>query len=277
MPGFSKKFKKIFCLLIIILIGSVGLIAGAAQINLSSPGQGVESPAGMVARAYQIALGFAGVAAFGVAIYGAIKYTISGAIPSQQKEAKEWIFGAVWGIVLLLAAYLILYTINPDLVNLRDPGINVLPTLAPFPSSTAGQESLAGFVDLRAGSDAEIREDLIRISDAKIRVNKPAPQTSLDGIRLNTVQGILSLWENCGQCDLVITGGTESGHESGTYSHDNGYKIDLRPNSALDNAINNRIAASCQIPPPANSNCAGTDGNIYRYETDHWDVCFQCR
>ena len=82
--------------------------------------ESAKNPAGLVARFYQIALGLAGAAALGVLIFGAILWTVSGAVTGKQ-DALEWIKGALWGLVLLLGAYLILWTINPDLVNLKDP------------------------------------------------------------------------------------------------------------------------------------------------------------
>jgi hypothetical protein len=78
-----------------------------------------KDPAGLVGSFYKIALGLAGAAALGVLIYGAILWTLSGAVTSKQ-DAKEWISGALWGLVLLLGAYLILYTINPRLVKIGE-------------------------------------------------------------------------------------------------------------------------------------------------------------
>ncbi len=75
---------------------------------------------GLVNNFYGIALGLAGASALGVLIYGAILWTLSGAVTSKQ-DALEWIWGAIWGLVLLLGAYLILNTINPDLVSLQEP------------------------------------------------------------------------------------------------------------------------------------------------------------
>lgn len=77
------------------------------------------SPAGLIARFYQIALGLVGAAALGVLIYGAILWTLSGMVTAKQ-DALEWIKGAVWGVMLLLGAYLILHTINPNLVKLGE-------------------------------------------------------------------------------------------------------------------------------------------------------------
>ncbi|PIU98446.1 hypothetical protein COS61_01390 [Candidatus Wolfebacteria bacterium CG03_land_8_20_14_0_80_40_12] len=79
----------------------------------------IKTPADLVQNFYKIALGLAGAAAFGVLIYGAILWTVSGAVSSKQ-DARERITGALWGLLLLLAAYLILWTINPELVNLKD-------------------------------------------------------------------------------------------------------------------------------------------------------------
>ena len=95
------------------------VLADSPTIELTYPWSEAENPADLVSRFYQIALGLAAAAAFGVLIYGAILWTLSGAVTSKE-DAKEWIYGAVWGLVLLLGAYLILWTINPDLVNLGE-------------------------------------------------------------------------------------------------------------------------------------------------------------
>ncbi|MEK9168417.1 MAG: L,D-transpeptidase [Patescibacteria group bacterium] len=74
----------------------------------------------LVSQFYKIALGLAGASALGVLIYGSILWTLSGAVTSKQ-DAMEWISGALWGLALLLGAYLILNTINPQLTILGDP------------------------------------------------------------------------------------------------------------------------------------------------------------
>ena len=228
-------------------------------------------PGPLVGRFYTIALGLAAAAALGVLIYGAILWIVSGAV-SSKKEAMEWISGAVWGLVLLLGAYLILYTINPDLVKLKGP--EELMKSMKIESAAPSPQAVAGTPASKAGSDAEIRQKLSQVSGGKITVNYPEPRTSLNGLQPSTISGILSLWNSCGQCDLVITAGTETAyHAPGEFGHASGYKLDLRPSNELNSAIYNRIGTS---NPPVNTNLAGRDGNTYRYETDHWDVCFQC-
>lgn len=60
--------------------------------------------------------------------------------------------------------------------------------------------------------------------------------TSYDGLREATVQGAITLKGACG-CALTITGGTETGHAGGTYSHANGYKLDFRKASGIDSYV----------------------------------------
>ncbi len=93
----------------------------------------------LVNNFYNIALGLGAASAFGVLIYGAILWTMSGAVTSKQ-DAMEWISGAIWGLVLLLGAYIILYTINPQLIELNEPILKKIeiPTQTQPTSATSG-------------------------------------------------------------------------------------------------------------------------------------------
>jgi len=63
------------------------------------------------------AIGIGGVIALGVIVYGGILYTASAGNSSVKGEAKEWIKAAVYGLLLLIGAYLILNTINPTILG----------------------------------------------------------------------------------------------------------------------------------------------------------------
>ena len=78
---------------------------------------------GLVARFYNIGLGLVGFTAFGAIIFGAIKYTLSQGNPAKMQDALAWIWGAVWGIILLLGGWLLLNTINPEIVRLESPDL----------------------------------------------------------------------------------------------------------------------------------------------------------
>jgi len=69
---------------------------------------------------YRFALLACGITAFIAILYGAIKYVTSAGDSSKASDAKDRITSALWGILILLAAVLILRTINPDLVSLKN-------------------------------------------------------------------------------------------------------------------------------------------------------------
>ncbi|KAK0465579.1 uncharacterized protein EV420DRAFT_1514993 [Desarmillaria tabescens] len=96
--------------------------------------------------------------------------------------------------------------------------------------------------------------------------------TSYEGIRSSTVNGVITLKQASGSSSLVITGGTEVGHASGTYSHANGYKVDVRHASVVDNYIKThftRIANRDGYPQ-----WQAASGNIYCDEGSHWDITY---
>ncbi|MDP2650826.1 MAG: hypothetical protein Q8P04_01900, partial [bacterium] len=53
-------------------------------------------------------------------VFGGILYTVSAGNASKQDDAKQWITGALIGLLLLFGSYLILNTINPELTKLND-------------------------------------------------------------------------------------------------------------------------------------------------------------
>lgn len=98
------------------------LLATAISINPNLPGVtnvSQSGPAGWVVSFYNFALIISGILAFGAVVYGGILYATSAGNASKQAEGRSWIMSALIGILLLAAAYLILKTINPNLVNLK--------------------------------------------------------------------------------------------------------------------------------------------------------------
>jgi len=63
------------------------------------------------------ALEIAGVLAFAMIVYAGFQYLTSGGNTAQQKDAQERIVNAIIGIILLFAFYIILHTINPDILS----------------------------------------------------------------------------------------------------------------------------------------------------------------
>ncbi len=78
---------------------------------------------------YAFSIGITGFLALGIAIFGGLLYFLSRGNPAKTAEAKEWIGAGFWGILILLMAYIILVTINPQLVGLKE--ISFAPTAVP--------------------------------------------------------------------------------------------------------------------------------------------------
>ncbi|KAG9118287.1 hypothetical protein FRC07_007266, partial [Ceratobasidium sp. 392] len=88
--------------------------------------------------------------------------------------------------------------------------------------------------------------------------------TSYEYILSGTVSGVTTL-KNASGCPITITGGTETGHASGTYSHWNGYKVDVSINPCITNYVHRNFRKI------DSTHWKSAAGNIYHYEGNHWD------
>jgi hypothetical protein len=96
--------------------------------------------------------------------------------------------------------------------------------------------------------------------------------TSFDGVRQATVTGAITLKRASG-CALTITGGTEVGHASGTYSHYNGYKLDFSRTTCLTSWVHGTYAY-IGLRGDGAPMYEAASGNIYADEGSHWDVTY---
>lgn len=72
-----------------------------------------------LSKIYILGIGLAGVLAVLVIVIGGIQYIGSGMSPSGKTDAKDKITNAILGLLLALISWLILNTIDPNLVSLR--------------------------------------------------------------------------------------------------------------------------------------------------------------
>lgn len=72
---------------------------------------------------YYFFLSIGGILTFVMLVWGGFKWLTSAGNPGGIGEAKDIIFSALIGLVLLLGSYLILSTINPSLVVIQVPGL----------------------------------------------------------------------------------------------------------------------------------------------------------
>ncbi|HVN26584.1 MAG TPA: pilin [Candidatus Paceibacterota bacterium] len=113
---------------------------GPTPISLSFPGQYIVTtstpPGYLISNFYHFMILAGALIALGAIVYGGIKYVISAGNPSGQSDAKERLADAFLGLTLLVCAYLVLYTINPNLVELGLP--NLSPISVATPPQTGG-------------------------------------------------------------------------------------------------------------------------------------------
>ncbi|HVM76811.1 MAG TPA: pilin [Candidatus Paceibacterota bacterium] len=111
------------------------------HISLNLPGPNgpaaTSSPGDIINGFYNFALLIGGLLAFGAIVYGGVRYMAGAGNPSAQSDAKEWIWSALLGLALLAGAYMILYLINPALVNLSLPSLQSI-NLPPPSEGTGG-------------------------------------------------------------------------------------------------------------------------------------------
>lgn len=96
--------------------------------------------------------------------------------------------------------------------------------------------------------------------------------TSFEQINATTVNGVITLKRASG-CSITITGGTETGHASGTYSHWNGYKVDVGMTSCVTNYVHRNFAYQGKRGDGAPL-YKSSAGNLYADEGSHWDITY---
>jgi len=132
--------KKVFQKIIVFLISVFGMLnfaSNALALELTWP----PSPRGLilgdtsqitdlVRYFYEWGVAIGGIAAFIALVWAGFQYLTSAGDPGRMKDALDRIRSAVLGLVLLLASYLILNFINPQLTTLEiprfEPPINTL-------------------------------------------------------------------------------------------------------------------------------------------------------
>lgn len=125
----KKIFLIIFLLFIIcapnIAMAQVKLETGLPNIPGNQLETGKELPS-YIRYLFIFGLGAITILALAQMMIGGIQYILSAGNISKKEDAKNTIQQALLGLGLLLASFLLLRTINPDLVNLKNPTLTPL-------------------------------------------------------------------------------------------------------------------------------------------------------
>jgi len=125
---------------------------------------------------------------------------------------------------------------------------------------------------------AKIRAVGITISSSGGCSDRNVPTcTSLEQVRTNSIDtnsGGITTLKTASGCAINVTGGTEVGHASGTYSHWNGYKIDISISTCINNYITGSFKFIGNRPGDGAPQYQSAAGNIYAKEGNHWDITY---
>ncbi|MFD1543905.1 hypothetical protein [Nonomuraea guangzhouensis] len=97
--------------------------------------------------------------------------------------------------------------------------------------------------------------------------------TSLEEVRTSTITRVIELKRQSG-CPIMVTGGTETGHAPGRFSHSKGYKLDITHNPCIDRYITKKNEKSGTRGDGA-ALYRSPSGTVFADETDHWDILFR--
>jgi len=243
-----------------------------APIPLSGPSSG-ETPKTTaepyVKGVFTLIIAIAGGLAVIKIIFGGIQYMSTDAFEGKS-EARTTIQNAIWGLLLAISAWLILFTINPKLVEFNfNLSIPAQATSIGVPSGPGGGSPMTG----QGGFPLTQQQAISTFGAAGVTVVGPI---NLAGIRQGIVDEIVSLKNTC-NCNVLITSATGGEHDTvvqPTCNHANGYKVDLRSNRE-GIALTNYVKGSYQ-PLPNRSDGAqmyrSPTGGFYALEGNHWDI-----
>jgi hypothetical protein len=129
-----------------------------------------------------------------------------------------------------------------------------------------------------------------RLFNNQIRVKKcPCAVGSTDcnevgGLLITTIDSLVAFKNERPFSSLLITGGTEPGHTGGYYSHEDGYKVDIRRDPLVTDYITSnyiRVENRGESSDGNLKHCGEKQyispwtGFIFADEGDHWDILFR--
>ncbi len=116
----KTKSKLLYTLLFVFNFFNTTLVSAEGYIPLEPLTESAASGVTLstyLADLFKIGIGLAGVFAVLMIVIGGISYIGGASNPSARSEAKSKITNAIFGLILAMASWLILNTINPDLLK----------------------------------------------------------------------------------------------------------------------------------------------------------------
>ncbi len=262
--------KKVFIVSIFVFFILLPLFASA----LEYPFGGLEEnphPGAYIRALFIWSLGIVGVMAVTFIAIGGFLYLVGKA-----EQGKEYIFSSLLGLLLLFGSWLILYTINPDLVDLSGPDLEM-------PQGNTQNQNSNNTSPQPSGSQSlSINEQEARntLSGKGINVKNECYLeeiencVNLEGIQNITLNEIISLAQSAGAANVYVVSGTEGCAAQNISQAERcaGYNVGLQPDPELDSYIQNNFEFLGKRSSDGALQYKAASGTIYTKEEGQWDV-----
>jgi hypothetical protein len=226
----------------------------------------------------------------------------SGGNTEAKSSAKKKIVNAIIGLVIVLAAWLLIDTVMRMTLAGESGDIGSFGNWSTIKcGKQISKESALDFPDavVKVGGFADVPQGdpsvagpgvthaaaVAQLTAAGVKIKTEDGNAELGGIKQHVLTEVIKLSNdlkaNCPTCnDITVTEGTGGKHAAGTYSHANGFKLDLRTrdNAGFVDYIKNNPdkfkpagAWSNGTPLYYDSSSCG----VYAIEGDHVDVSYK--
>jgi len=282
--------RIIFALVLILAFSFSGMVYAAEEGLVPCGGPG-EDPC-TVCHLFQlisnivnfIAFRFAPIVGALLFVYAGIMMITSAGNPGKFQAATKIFWNVIIGLAIIYGAWLITNSIIQAMAskdNNATNWYNIDCTSSPAGGSGSSRGTLPTSGGTGTTSGGEEERTILAINDIEVNKDECPPGvpftivvggcTSLEGIRPEVIDGTIDFKNRC-DCTVVVTGGTEPGHETGTEDHAAGYKIDIDDNPGLDSYIEENFEFVSIRGDGALEYRDPETGAIWAREGTHWDV-----
>ena len=156
---------------------------------------------------FNFAIWIAGLLAFGVIVLGGIRWLTSAGDPNKLRDAKDQLFAAFLGLIILLSSYLILTTINPQLVLFEALPLRAVELKSP-PAPIPEIEKITTSINVELPSGSMV-ENRIFPEERMTRIKKIAAdteKTSTESVRPGKSLACLTVMDKdaCKEVDMSV-------------------------------------------------------------------------
>ncbi len=243
--------NRLFIKTLVLLVGCfyfLNILAGPAlaeyktEIGLPGlpPGTAISDPAQYVRTFLIFGISIVGFLAVGTIALGGIQYMLAGSVGSVEK-AKALIFGALWGVGLLLCSYLLLYTIDPALTDLSLKELSAINI--PEPPSPPDSGLTERKIEVAAGTN-EIKCKTTKICQDVENGQLNGAVTKI----LSSLATPITITETTGSHGCSSSDSCVSGAACGTSTHCSGRAVDLRVRDLTSDQVQATVKALSANP-----------------------------